>query len=281
MTNPELLQQFGMRPQPIVRAVGLRWPDAAREIVKQRLAYVASDEFDPGTADPSDLATYTRALAALQQWLDPTVADVAMRKLASGINGLTLQGELSDKQLRAIVETVGVFGARLDAAAIEPARDRLRREIRAGAPADPSSRRARAIGRAIEIMSPSLTTEERLQAVRYLVPLLGQDIDSWSAKAIPRAMAALLPTLDSSQASEAVRAIPPAIAMAAVPKSDQDNAYLLALMQVVEMLASKGDRAAAAAFGQALAAELGQPQRTVPARRAGARSPTAARAAEW
>ncbi len=40
-------------------------------------------------------------------------------------------------------------------------------------------------------MSPNLTTEERLQAVRYLVPLLGQDIDSWSAKAIPRAMAAL------------------------------------------------------------------------------------------
>ena len=69
--------------------------------------HVASDEFDPGTADPSDLATYTRALAALQQWLDPTVADVAMRKLASGINGLTLQGELSDKQLRAIVERSG------------------------------------------------------------------------------------------------------------------------------------------------------------------------------
>ncbi len=35
------------RPQPIVRAVGLRWPDAAREIVKQRLAYVASDAVRP------------------------------------------------------------------------------------------------------------------------------------------------------------------------------------------------------------------------------------------
>ena len=219
MANPELLEQFGFRPQPIVRAVGLRWPDAAREIVKQRLAYVASDQFDPSTADPSDLATYTRALAALQQWLDPTVADVAMRKLASGINGLTLQGELTDKQLWAIVEMVGVFGARLDPAAIEPARDRLRREIGASAPTDPSSRRARAIGRAIEIMSPILTTEERLQAVRYLVPLLGQDIDSWSAKAIPRAMAALLPMLDPSQASEAVRAVPPAIAMPPWPRA--------------------------------------------------------------
>ena len=97
------------------------------------------------------------------------------------------------------------------------------------------------MGRAIEIMSPSLTTEERLQALRYLVPLLGQDIDAWSAKAIPRAMATLVPTLNSSQASEAARAIPPAIAMAAVPKNDQNNAYLLALMQVVEMLASQGD----------------------------------------
>jgi hypothetical protein len=69
-------------------------------------------------------------------------------------------------------------------------------------------------------------------------------------------MATLLPTLDSSQASEAVRAIPPAIAIAAVPKSDQNNAYLLALMQVGDMLASAGDQAVAAAFGQALAAQL-------------------------
>ncbi len=256
MANPLLLEQFGLRPQPIVRAVGLRWPDAAREIVKQRLADVASDQFDPSTADPTDLATYSRALAALQQWLDPTVAEVAMRKLASGINGLTLQRELTDKQLRAIVETVAVFGARLDPAAIEPARDRLRREIGASPPTDPSSRRARVIGRAIEIMSPILTTEERRHAARYLVPLLGQNIDSWSAKATPRAMAALLPTLDPGQASEAVRAIPPAIAIAAVSKSDQNSAYLLALMQVVEMIARTGDQAAAAAFGQALEVEI-------------------------
>ena len=36
MANPLLLEQFGLRPQPIVRAVGLRWPDAAREIVKAK-----------------------------------------------------------------------------------------------------------------------------------------------------------------------------------------------------------------------------------------------------
>jgi hypothetical protein len=89
------------------------------------------------------------------------------------------------------------------------------------------------------------------------VPLLGQNIDSWSAKATPRAMAALLPTLDPGQASEAVRAIPPAIAIAAVSKSDQNNAYLLALMQIIEMIARTGDQAAAAALGQALEAEIG------------------------
>ena len=105
-------------------------------------------------------------------------------------------------------------------------------------------------------MSPILTPEERLQAVHFLVPRLGQDINSWSAKAIPRAMTALLPVLDPSQASEIMRALPPAIAMEAVPNSDQDSAYLLTLTQVVETLARTGDPAAVEAFGQALAAKL-------------------------
>ena len=42
-------------------------------------------------------------------------------------------------------------------------------------------------------------------------------------------------------------------------KADQDGAYLLSLMQVVETLASIGDQAAVAAFGQALARQLALP----------------------
>ena len=267
MDNPALFERFGSRTQPIIRAIGLKWPEAAREIVKEKLAYVASDQFDPSTADPSDLATYARALGALRRFLDPAVALIAAQKLASGVNGLAaLQEELSDRELRAMVDVVGVFDARLDPAAIAPAQDRLRREISESVHTDPSSRRTRVIGRAIEIMSPNLNREERQQAVQYLVPLLGQDFNSWSAKAMSRAMAALLPTLDPDQASEAVRAIPPAIAMVAVAKSDGDDSYLLALIQIVETLARTDDPAVVEAFGQALAAQLARTNQ--PAQRA-------------
>ena len=130
-----------------------------------------------------------------------------------GRYGGALAGVRPDDLAAHVVRTVVERSPGLDPAAIEPARNRLRQEIGAGATTDSSSRRARAMGRAIEIMSPSLTSEERLQAVRDLVPLLGQDIDAWSAKAIPRALATLLPTLDSGQAAEAAKALPPAIAM--------------------------------------------------------------------
>ena len=45
-SNPGLIAQFGFKPQPIARAVGLRWPDEAREIVKQSVAELASGQFD-------------------------------------------------------------------------------------------------------------------------------------------------------------------------------------------------------------------------------------------
>ena len=265
MTKHELRQQFGLKPQPIFRAVGLKWPNAAREIVKKRIAHIASDQFELRTANPSDLVTYVRALASLHQWLDPTVVADAKRKLARGINDLARQEELDDKQLRTIVEAVAVFGKRLhDPAAIAPAQDRLRREIGVSAAlTDPSNRRARAIGRAIEIMSPILTREERLQAVHYLVPLLGQNINSWPAQAIPRAMTELLPKLDPSQVSEAVRAVPAAIAIAAVAKSDQGSAYLLGLIRVVETLARTGNPVATEAFSQALVAQFALPNKPV------------------
>ena len=263
MKSQQLFERFGSRPQPIVRAVGLRWPEPAREIVKERLTYIASDEFDPSTSDPSDLVTYARALAALQRFLDPTVAGVAMHKLASGINVLAAQAELTDRQLRAMVDAVEVFGERLDPAAIEPARERLRFEIRASEPTDPSSRRARAVSRAIEIMSPDLTGDERQKAIDYLAPLLGQDINSWSAKAIPHALAALLPTLNPNQVVEAVRPIPSAIAISAIAKNDQGSAYLLALNQVVETLGETGDPVAMEAFGQEMIAQLAQTNKPV------------------
>ena len=63
-SNPKLLRRFGSNPQPIARAVGLRWPDEARDTVKQQsVAYVASEQFERDKLDAFQLAAYTRAVA--------------------------------------------------------------------------------------------------------------------------------------------------------------------------------------------------------------------------
>ncbi|MGH6919144.1 MAG: hypothetical protein ACREJ0_15735, partial [Geminicoccaceae bacterium] len=200
-----LVDRFGFKPQPIARAIGLRWPDEARQIAGQSLAHVASNGFDPTNAGPFALVAYTGALAALQQWLDRATFDAATRNIARAINGLAGAEQLSDQQLWVLAEAVGVFGARIDPAAIEPARSKLRRILVKEAPNANAGWRGQAISRAIELMAPDLTAEERLQAVRTLAPLLGRNTDSSLAKAIPRAMVALLPRLDVGQATEMLK----------------------------------------------------------------------------
>ena len=92
--NRELIREFGVRPPPIARAVGLHWPDAAREIVEQA-SHVASAQFDPNGADPFELITYTRALAALAPRVGPAVTDAAKQNIARAINGLAEEKELA------------------------------------------------------------------------------------------------------------------------------------------------------------------------------------------
>ena len=102
-------------------------------------------------------------------------------------------------------------------------------------------------------MVPVLKPEDRLRAVQYLIPLLGQNTDSWGAKAAPRALTALMSKLDAGQAKEMLTAVPPGITISAsAAASSNDTSYLLTLMQVSETLANEGDKAAVEAFGQAL-----------------------------
>jgi energy-coupling factor transporter ATP-binding protein EcfA2 len=251
--DPRLLRQFGRNPQPIARAVGLRWPQEAREIARQSAEYVASEQFDPKHTDPFELIAYTGALAPLQQWLGPAVTQAVRANIAETINDLAQKEELTDTWLEALAETVGVFGMYFDPAAIEPAWERLRREI--GATSAPN--RVQRITRAIEVMARTLTPEERLQTVRTLAPLLGQDIYSPWAKAIPRALLALVPMLDAGQAEAVWSAVPPAIARAAT--NDRDSSYLLALMRLAEALGDAEDEKITESFGQALTAQLAQP----------------------
>ena len=168
--HPELLGRFGFRPQPIARAIGLRWPEEAREIARRSLANVASDAFDLRRADGLELITYTRALAALEPWLDPALAETARNKIADAINGMADQDQLNDRELWTLAETVATFSEHLEPAPIAAARDRLCREIGASTrlesePATPEpelaileggDRRAGAIGRAVEVMARDL-----------------------------------------------------------------------------------------------------------------------------
>ena len=187
--------------------------------------------------------------------LDKALADAATQNIARAINGLAEEGELTDG-MSALAEMVG-FLASARAGSNPGGPDRLRREIATATSEDQDDWRRRGLGRAIEVTARHLSKEERLQAVRYLAPLLGQGIDSRSAKSIPRVLGALLPLLDADQALEVAVAVPPAIRRAAVAKADQSGAYLLSLVQVVETLASIGDQGTLAAFGQALAEQLG------------------------
>ena len=249
-----LLRRFGFKPQPIARAVGLRWPEEARQIGMDSVAYVASEQFRAESLSPFELIAYTRAVAALAPRLEPALAEGATQNITQAIGALVEDRELTDRQLWALAEMVGVMGERLEPGVLAAARDRLRQEIAATAPGEGDDWRRRALGRAIELTAPELGAEHRLQAARYLVPLLGQDIESWSSKAIPRALNALLP-LVATEAPRIAGAMPRAIARAAVARADQDNAYLLALMQVAETFGGMDDPAAAA-LGRALAGQL-------------------------
>jgi len=255
--DPVLVRRFGFKPQPIARAVGLRWPDDARQTFKRSMAYVAGDQFDP--TDPFELVSYARALAALTPWLDRGIAANARRNIESAINEIARQERLSDQQLWALPEAVEVAAGFEPHLAIQPARDRLREIIRTAAPAADAGWRGHSISRAIQIMNPDLTPPERLRAVGYLVPLLGQNPDLWSAKAVPRALGALLPTLEADQTPELLN-VPQAIAAGAVANVAPDSSYLLALMEVAETLGSmKGGETLVAAFSQAVIKQLALP----------------------
>jgi hypothetical protein len=257
--HPELLRRFGSRPQPIVRAIGLRWPEEAREIARKSLAHVASDTFDPSEAERFELITYTRALAALEPWLDPALAEAARRKIADAINGMADQDQLHDRELWTLAETVATFSEHLDPAPIATARDRLRRQIAEPPTSDSGDRSARALARIVELMAPELDPTERGQAVEALAPLLGKHTDSWWANATPRALLALAPALDRAQAAPLLETLPPAIAAAAADKADGDGAYLLALMQLAEELADHVEDEVVVAWGKALLERFKQP----------------------
>jgi hypothetical protein len=258
-TSRDLLARFGFKPQPIARAVGLRWPAEAREIVQRLIARVARDQSDLNNLQPFVLVSYARGLAALAPLLDDVTLASGTLKIASAINDLagTPTPQLTDQQLWLLAEMVGVFTESFGPEAIKPARKKLQVIIKSEESSDSAGWRGLALGRAIEVMAPDLDPEERSRAVQYLVPLLGKNTDSWAAKAIPRALATLLPELDSSQSDTALSGVPPAIAKAAAAgQTSRDSSYLVTLMQVAENLASTGKQTAVAAFGQALTKEF-------------------------
>ena len=221
--RPELLQQFGFKPQPIARAVGLRWPPTAQQTGEEIVAQVASDAFKPDQRNMFALVTYTRAVAVLAPRLDDTLAQDAIGKITAAINELAGQDQLSERELWALAEMVGVFSDRIGTAAIEPARARLLREITAPAPSEGSDRRARAVGRAIEVTVDDLTPAQRVEATRSIGARLAQNIDAWNATSIPHTLTALLPVVDGRDQPDLLSGLPPAIAASAVARADAET----------------------------------------------------------
>ena len=101
------------------------------------------------------------------------------RTSRGAINGLALKESSPTSSCGRSPKWSGSLARGSSRTAIEAARDRLRREITAAASTDQDASAA-CDGRwaARSRSGPDLSQEERLQAVRYLVPLLGQDIDS-------------------------------------------------------------------------------------------------------
>ena len=222
-----LLRRFGSNPQPIARAVGLRWPDEAREIVKQSLAHVASDQFDPNTADARELITYTRALAALKQWLDPALAEAATRKVAGAINGLAAKEGLSERELSALAETVGVFGSAhrpesdRDGPGSTAPRDHDRAKGRLQSARTSDRPRHRGHGSRPQPLGapPSRPLPGSPARPGYRFPV-GQGNPARSDRA-PAHARSRQSMIDPGEAPELLSALPRAIAKAAVAKSDQ------------------------------------------------------------
>ncbi len=248
-----LLGRFGFNPLPLARAVGLKWPEAARQTAQQRVADVATDKFDLEAVDPFELMTYVRAVLALAR-RDYPIPDATKKKIDAAIRNLT--GQVPDtKSLWALAQITHALDETLTPQVIvapetlEAARATLRDAI---VSAKPNENRFLdlAVSRAIEVMAPYLGPSERAAALGHQLALLGKQVDTPWAPVTPRALLALLPTLGPGEAPDMPTILLHAVEVTAASKSD--TSYLLALMQVFEMYGRTPDKAAGAALGQAL-----------------------------
>ncbi len=248
-----LLGRFGFNPLPLARAVGLKWPEAARQTAQQRVADVATDKFDLEAVDPFELMTYVRAVLALAR-RDYPIPDATKKKIDAAIRNLT--GQVPDtKSLWALAQITDAVDETVTPQVIvapetlEAARDTLRDAI---VSAKPNENRFLdlAVSRAIEVMAPYLGPSERAAALGHQLALLGKQVDTPWAPITPRALLALLPTLEPGEAPDMPTTLLHAVEVTAASKSD--TSYMLALMQVFEMYSRTPDKAAGAALGQAL-----------------------------
>jgi hypothetical protein len=252
-----LLGRFGRNPTPLARAVGLRWPEEARQVAQQRVDAVATEQFNFETADPFELTAYVRAVLALAR-RDYPIPDATKGKIDTAIRNLS--GQVPDsKTLLALAQIADAVGESATPEVIvapetlAAARDTLRDAI---VSAKPNQDRFRdlAVSRAIEVMAPYLGPSERTAALAYQLALLGKQVDTPWAPITPRAILALLPTLEPGEAPDLPKTLLHAVVATAAAKSD--SSYLLALMQIVETVSATPEKAAGASFVQALVDEF-------------------------
>ena len=165
-----------------------------------------------------------------------------------------------DREVWTLAEAVEVFDSRLRRPDLaQPARERLQAVVEMAVTDASTTWRDGTVSRAIQTLAPQFSPEERLQAIRYLVPRLGQEGGAWAAGAVPRALVTLLPGLEPGLPPEILQEVPPAIARGAGADPGEGSG-LLALIQVAEALGETDNAAVAAGFGEALTATLARPR---------------------
>jgi hypothetical protein len=280
-----LLQKFGRNPLPFARAVGLRWPRDARDKAVGAVKYVASDKFKASDdIAPFELIAYARAVAFLTRTdgvrlSDSDGADVAgatgeqaRENIGWAIKQLTSKPNPGAREIQALAEIVDVVGGWVKPETLDAARRFLRDWIaQAEAKKDKLEVRGdRALSRAIEVLAPSLSEQERHKAFAYLLTRLSKQDDGRSQQAVPRAVNVLV-KLHAGGPSELSAALPEAIAVSAARRPRGDSAYLVAMMQITETAGDKLGEADAAKLAHGFAQRLAH-TKTLPERAALARA---------
>ena len=116
--QPSLMRQFGMNPQPIARALGLAWPEAATDMVLRRLEGAVTRPPDLSENAGWQTMGNVRAMIALSDRLDPETQEQARQYVASVLRASAERAVAEPNRLWMVAQMAGNTAGRVDPATI-------------------------------------------------------------------------------------------------------------------------------------------------------------------